>query len=66
MRFKPDNVIFDCREANILAILDKESGKIVWKIGPDFMQLRIEEAWMDHRTASFPYDTEGSSGRRET
>ena len=28
MRFKPDNVIFDCREANILAILDKESGKI--------------------------------------
>jgi thiol-disulfide isomerase/thioredoxin len=36
MRFKPDNVIFDCREANILAILDKESGKIVWKIGPDF------------------------------
>ena len=36
MRFKPDNIIFDCREANILAILDKESGKIVWKIGPDF------------------------------
>lgn len=36
MRFKSDNIIFDCREANILAILDKESGKIVWKIGPDF------------------------------
>lgn len=36
LRFKPDNIIFDCREANILAILDKESGKIVWKIGPDF------------------------------
>lgn len=36
MRFKPDNIIFDCREANILAILDKETGKIVWKIGPDF------------------------------
>lgn len=35
-RFKPDNIIFDCREANILAILDKESGKIVWRIGPDF------------------------------
>ncbi len=36
MRFKPDNIIFDCREANILAILDKETGKIVWRIGPDF------------------------------
>lgn len=35
-RFKPNNIIFDCREANILAILDKESGKIVWRIGPDF------------------------------
>ncbi|MGY3751052.1 aryl-sulfate sulfotransferase [Vagococcus acidifermentans] len=35
-RFKPDNIIFDCREANILAILDKETGKIVWQIGPDF------------------------------
>lgn len=35
-RFKPDNIIFDCREANILAILDKESGKLVWRIGPDF------------------------------
>lgn len=36
MRFKPENIIFDCREANILAILDKETGKIVWRIGPDF------------------------------
>ncbi|MCE9891181.1 aryl-sulfate sulfotransferase [Kluyvera intermedia] len=36
MRFKPDNIIFDCRESNILAILDKETGKIVWRIGPDF------------------------------
>lgn len=35
-RFNPENIIFDCREANILAILSKESGKIVWKIGPDF------------------------------
>ncbi|MCI6467778.1 MAG: aryl-sulfate sulfotransferase [Faecalicatena sp.] len=35
-RFKPTNIIFDCREANILAILDKDTGKIVWRIGPDF------------------------------
>lgn len=35
-RFKPDNIIFDCREANILAILDKATGKLVWRIGPDF------------------------------
>jgi hypothetical protein len=35
-RFHPDNIIFDCRNANILAILEKASGKIVWRIGPDF------------------------------
>ncbi len=36
-RFKPNNIIFDSREANFLAIIDRETGKIVWKIGPDFI-----------------------------
>ncbi len=35
-RFHPDNIIWDARETNILAIISKETGKIVWKIGPDF------------------------------
>jgi hypothetical protein len=35
-RFHPDNIIWDSREANILAILSKETGEIVWKIGPTF------------------------------
>ncbi len=35
-RFHPDNVIFNCRDANLFAIVDRESGKIVWKVGPDF------------------------------
>lgn len=35
-RFHPNNIIWDSREANILAIIDKKSGKIVWKIGPDY------------------------------
>ncbi len=35
-RFNPNNIIFDSRNANILAILSKETGKIVWKIGPNF------------------------------
>lgn len=37
-RFHPDNIIWDSREANILAIISKESGNIVWKIGPTFDQ----------------------------
>ena len=39
-RFKPDNIIWDAREANILAIIDKETGKIVWKLGPDFTETK--------------------------
>lgn len=35
-RFHPDNIIWDARESNIIAIISKETGKIVWKIGPDF------------------------------
>lgn len=35
-RFHPDNIIFDSRNANILAIISKKTGKVVWKIGPDF------------------------------
>ncbi len=35
-RFHPDNIIWDARETNITAITDKQSGKIVWSLGPDF------------------------------
>ncbi len=35
-RFHPDNIIMDAREANIIFIVDKKSGKIVWKVGPDY------------------------------
>jgi hypothetical protein len=35
-RFHPDNLIWDAREANIIAIVDKRSGKIVWRLGPRY------------------------------
>jgi hypothetical protein len=35
-RFHPDNIIWDSRESNILAIIDKKTGRIVWKTGPDY------------------------------
>ena len=35
-RFRPENIIWSSRETNIVAITDKKSGKIVWKIGPDY------------------------------
>jgi hypothetical protein len=35
-RFHPDNIIWCGRQTNIIAITDKESGNIVWQIGPDY------------------------------
>ncbi len=39
-RFAPDNIIMDSREANIMWIVDHESGKVVWQVGPDFTKSR--------------------------
>ena len=35
-RFHPDNIIWSGREANIIAIIDKNTGNITWQIGPDY------------------------------
>ena len=35
-RFAPDNILFDSRNANFIAIIDRKSGKLVWTLGPNF------------------------------
>ena len=35
-RFAPDNLMFDSRKGNFVAIIDKKTGKIVWRLGPNF------------------------------
>jgi hypothetical protein len=35
-RFHPDNVIVSSREANIIAIVERATGAIVWRMGPDY------------------------------
>jgi Arylsulfotransferase (ASST) len=35
-RFDPDNILVGSRNANFVAIIDKKSGKIVWRLGPDY------------------------------
>lgn len=39
-RFHPDNLIMDSRQLNIIFIVSKKTGKIVWKLGPDFTASR--------------------------
>jgi hypothetical protein len=35
-RFNPENLIFDSRKGNFVAIIEKQTGKIVWRLGPEF------------------------------
>ena len=35
-RFAPDNLIFDSRNANVIAIVDRQSGHVVWTLGPNY------------------------------
>ncbi len=35
-RFHPENIIWSSRQANIVAVTRKETGELVWKIGPDY------------------------------
>ena len=37
-RFHPDNVIVSAREANIIAIVARADGAIVWRLGPDYRE----------------------------
>ena len=42
-RFHPDNLILDARNANIIFIISKKTGKIVWKLGPDYSSGKEKE-----------------------
>ena len=35
-RFNPDNLLIDSREANFIAIIDRQTGKVVWSLGPNY------------------------------
>ena len=35
-RFHPDNLIFCGRQTNIIGIIEKKTGCIVWQVGPDY------------------------------
>jgi len=35
-RFNPRNIILDSRQGSFMAIIDRDTGKIVWRVGPDY------------------------------
>jgi len=49
-RFAPENILISSRNANFLAIIEKKTGKVVWKIGPHY-QAKAETAQQDEHEA---------------
>ncbi|WP_095170645.1 aryl-sulfate sulfotransferase [Pseudomonas sp. Irchel 3H3] len=43
-RFAPDNLLIDSRNANFIAIIDKNSGKVVWHLGPNLPPINPKTA----------------------
>ena len=41
-RFNPHNIIICSRHANFIAIIERSSGKIVWRVGPDYSRKTVE------------------------
>ncbi|MBE5252866.1 aryl-sulfate sulfotransferase [Mixta mediterraneensis] len=35
-RFAPDNILLNSRNGNVAVIVDRRSGKVIWRIGPDY------------------------------
>lgn len=58
-RFHPDNIIWSARNANILGIIDKKTGKIVYRIGPDFSKTELGWIFGPHH---FHLTTQGLPG----
>lgn len=63
-RFHPDNIIMDSRESNILLIIDRQSGKVVWRVGPDYLNTEdanIKQIVGPHNTHMIPRGLPGES-----
>lgn len=54
-RFAPDNLIFDSRSANFIAIIDRRTRKIVWTLGPHFLPI-TEDGNVTSRKVPRPVD----------
>ena len=62
-RFHPDNIILDSREAGLLAIIDHDSGRIVWRAGPYYRDGDDKQlGWMigPHHTHMIPKGLPGA------
>jgi len=61
LRFKPGNLIMSFRHISKVLIIDRETGKVVWQIGPDFSRYReLRPIINQHDAKMIPQDCPGA------
>jgi hypothetical protein len=53
-RFHPDNLILSGRNVNILAIVSKKTGEVVWRLGPDYRDVPFGQLIGPHHLHLIP------------
>lgn len=64
-RFDPDNIIADSRNANFVIIIDKKTGKVVWRLGPNFPPGQTLPTAAGGGAPSFPHPVDQISGQHD-
>ena len=62
-RFHPDNIIVDSRQANFIAIIDRQTGKVVWNLGPNYASAEVANPFAGKPT--FPRPVDQLSGQHD-
>lgn len=52
--FNPENIIISSRHANFIAIIDKKTKDIVWKVGPQFQENNLDQIIGPHHAHMIP------------
>jgi hypothetical protein len=53
-RFHPDNIILSGRNVNILAVISKKTGEVVWRLGPDYRDVPFGQLIGPHHLHLIP------------
>lgn len=61
-RFTPGNILISSRNANFIAIISRKTGRVVWRLGPNFRPPRHPYAPAVHKV---PYRLERFSGQHD-
>jgi len=62
-RFTPDNIMISSRNGNVLAIISRKTGHIVWRMGPGFPHRPTGQFWIMGKKP--PYAIDGFSGQHD-